>query len=86
MRLQHHCLPIIYARISKQIFTAFCCHPYDKSNTRCCYKQRVCKQRQTEIGKKIKQKLSNNLRLNFCYLKIIRFLQPKIIEYTLKDV
>ena len=37
-----------------------------------------------KLAKKIKQKLSNTLRLNFLYLKIIRFLhpryQPKIIE------
>ena len=36
-----------------------------------------------------KQKLSNNLSLNFLYLKIIRFLhpryQPKIIEDILKN-
>ena len=35
------------------------------------YKQNVHKQRQAEIGKKIKQKLSKTPRLNFCYLKII---------------
>ena len=54
------------------------------------YKQHFYKQRQAEIGKKIKQKLSNTLRLNFCYLKIIRFLypryHPKIIGNTLKNV
>ena len=32
------------------------------------------KQRQAEIGKKIKQMLSNTLRLNFCHLKIIHIL------------
>ena len=35
-----------------------------------------CKQRQAEIDKKIKQMLSNTLRLNFCYLKIIHILHP----------
>ena len=35
------------------------------------------KQRQAEIGKKIKQMLSNTPRLNFCYLKIILFLHPR---------
>ena len=36
------------------------------------------KQRQAgKIGRKIKQKLSNTLRLNFCYLKFIRFLHPR---------
>ena len=39
---------------------------------------------------KIKQKLSNSIRLNFLYLKIIRFLHPrylpKIIEDILKNV
>ena len=38
---------------------------------------------------KIKQMLSNNLRLNFCYLKIIYILypyyHPKIIGHTLKN-
>ena len=37
---------------------------------------------------KIKQMLSNNLRLNFCYLKIIHILHPryhpKIIGHILK--
>ena len=35
------------------------------------------KQRQAEIGKKIKQTLRNTLRLDFCYLKIIRFFYPR---------
>ena len=42
--------------------------------TRLFYKQHYYKQRQAEIGKKIKQMLSNTLRLNFCYLKIIHIL------------
>ena len=54
------------------------------------YKQHFYKQRQAEIGKKIKHKLSNTLRLNFRYLKIIRFLHPryhpKIIGDNLKIV
>ena len=33
---------------------------------------------------KIKQMLTNTLGLNFCYLKIIRFLHSNIIEYILK--
>ena len=53
------------------------------------YKRHFWKQRQAEIGKKSKQKLSNTLRLNFCYLKIFRFLHPhhhpKIID-VLKNV
>ena len=44
------------------------------------YKQHFYKQRLAEIGKKIKQKLSNTLRLNFCSLKIIRFLHHVIIQ------
>ena len=48
------------------------------------------KQRQAEIGEKIKQMLSNTPRLNFCYLKIIRFLHPryhpKIAGDILKNV
>ena len=48
------------------------------------------KQHQAEIGKKNKQKLSNTLRLNFRYLKIIRFLHrrylPKIIGDILKNM
>ena len=54
------------------------------------YKQHFYKQRQAEINKKNKQKLSNTLRLNFPYLKIIRFLHsryhPKIVEDILKNV
>ena len=60
------------------------------SHTRFFYKQNFYGQRHAEIGKKIKQKLSNALRLNFSYLKIIRFLypryHPKIIGDTLKNV
>ena len=38
------------------------------------YKQHFYKQRQAEIGKKNKQMLSNTLRLNFSYFKIIHIL------------
>ena len=59
-------------------------------NTRFFYKQHLYTQRQAKIDKKIKQKLSNTLRLNFRYLKIIHFLHPryhpKIIGDTLKNV
>ena len=52
------------------------------------YKQHSYKQGQAKIGKKIKQKPGNILRLNFRYLKIICFLHPhnhpKIIGDTLK--
>ena len=41
------------------------------------HKQHFYKQRQAEIGKKMKQMLSNTLRLNFCYLKIIHILHPR---------
>ena len=49
----------------------------NKTKTITCFfdKQHFYK---TEIGKKDKQKLSNILRLNFCYLKIIRFLHLRI--------
>ena len=50
----------------------------------------VYKQRKAEIGKKIKPNPSNILRLNFCYLKFIRYLHllyhPKIIGDVLKNV
>ena len=53
-------------------------------------KQCFYKQRQAEIGKKIKQKISNTLRINFCYFKIIRFphprYHPEIIGDILKNV
>ena len=56
--------------------------------TRFFYKQHFYKQSQAEIGIKIRQILSNTLRLNFCYLIIIHILHPhyhaKIIGYTLK--
>ena len=51
------------------------------------YKQHFDKQHQAEL-QKIKQKLSDTLRLNFCDLKIIHIFHPhhhpKIIERTLK--
>ena len=47
--------------------------PYEKLHA-FFYKKIFYKQCQAEIGKKIKQKLSNTLRLNFLYLKIIHFL------------
>ena len=54
------------------------------------YKQQLYKQHQIEIGNKIKQKLKNTLRLNFSYLKIIRFLHPfhhpKIVRDILKSL
>ena len=56
----------------------------------CLYKQRFYKQHQAEIGKKIEQTVSDTLRLNFCYLKIICFLppryHPKIKGHILKNV
>ena len=57
-------------------------------HTRFFNKQHFHKQRKAEIGKKIKQMLSNTLRLNFYYLKIIHILHPcyhpKIIGHILK--
>ena len=44
------------------------------------HKQNFYKEHQIETdikNQKIKQKLSNTLRLNFCYLKIIRFLHSR---------
>ena len=53
------------------------------------YKQHFYKQRQAEIEKKVKHMLSNALRLNFCFLKIIHILHPhyhpKIIEHIIKS-
>ena len=47
------------------------------------YKRLFYKQRLAENCKKIKQKLSNTLIINFYYLKIIRILHPR---YQLKVV
>ena len=52
------------------------------------FKQHFNKQRQVEIGKKIKQTLSNTLKLNFCYMKIFTFFpcyHPKMIGGILKN-
>ena len=63
---------------------------WKKLGTRFSYKQHFYKQRQVEIGKKIKQLLNNTLRLNFCYLKIIYILHsryhPKIKGHILKTI
>ena len=60
------------------------------ATTRFFCKQHVYKQRQADIWQKTKYKISNTLRLNFLYLKIIRFLHscfhPKIKEDILKNV
>ena len=40
----------------------------------------------TEIGKKNKQKLSNILKLNFCYMKIIPFLQTRYYQKIMGDI
>ena len=54
------------------------------------YKPQFYKQRQVEIGKKLKQELSNTLRVNFRYLKIIYILHlcypPNTLEDILKNV
>ena len=49
----------------------------NKAKTITCFfdKQHFYK---TEIGKNVKQKLNNILRLNFCYLKIICFVHLRI--------
>ena len=57
-----------------------------KRYTLCIYKQHFNKQRQAEIGKKIKQKLSNTLRLNFCLLKIIPSLHPRYHPKIIGDI
>ena len=53
------------------------------------YNQHFYKQRQAEIDKKVKHMLSNTLRLNFCFLKIIHILhpryRPKIIGHIIKS-
>ena len=53
------------------------------------YKQHFYNQLQAEIGKKIKQMLSNTLRPNFRNLKIIHILHPRyhpqIIVHILKN-
>ena len=57
--------------------------------TRFYYKQQFYKQRQAEIEKKKKLKVSNTLRLNIFYLKIIRILHPryhpKVIGHILNN-
>ena len=59
-------------------------------NTRFFYKHHFYKQQQTEIDKKIKQKLSNILSLNFYYFKISCFFHPhhhpKIIGDILENM
>ena len=50
------------------------------------YKQQFYKQRQAEIDKKIKQKSRNPLTLNFCYLKIIHFLNPHYHQKIKGDI
>ena len=50
------------------------------------YKQHFYEQRQAEMDKKIKQKLSNTLRLNCCDLKTIRFLHPRYHPKIVGDV
>ena len=50
------------------------------------YKQHFYKQRQAEIGKKLKQKPSSALRLNFHFLKTIRFLHPRYCPIILGDI
>ena len=53
------------------------------------YIQHFYRQRQTEISKKSSKMLSNTLRLNFCYLKILHIIHPhyhlKVIGHTLKN-
>ena len=53
------------------------------------HKQHFYKEPQAEVGKKIKQILSNTLRLNFFCLKIIHIphprYHPKMIGYILKN-
>ena len=55
-------------------------------NTRFFYRQHFYKERQAEIGKKIKKMLSNTMRLNFRYLKIIHILHsryhPKLTNHN----
>ena len=57
--------------------------------TRFLYKQHFISNARLKLAK-IQQKLSNTLRLNFCYLKIICFLHPryhpKVIGDILKNV
>ena len=64
--------------------------PVNLRNTLFLYEQHFYKQRQAEIGKKIKKKLSSTLRLNRCFLEIIRFFHPryhpKVIGYILKSI
>ena len=50
------------------------------------YKQHFYKQHQAEIDKKIKQKLSNTLRLNFCHLKTIAFFHPRYHPKVIGDI
>ena len=54
------------------------------------YKQDLYTQREAEFCKKIKQMLSNTLKLNFWYLQIIHILHPrynpKIKGHILKNI
>ena len=64
----------------------FCKGIQDMKILQAFLKQYFYKQRHAEIGKKIKQKLSNFLKLNFCYLKILLILHTKIIGHILVSV
>ena len=57
---------------------------YILSYTRFLYQQYFYKQRQTEIGKKIKEILSNTLRLKIIHVLHQRF-HPKVIGHILKS-
>ena len=57
---------------------------YILSYTRFLYQQHFYKQRQTEIGKKIKEILSNTLRLKIIHVLLQRF-HPKVIGHILKS-
>ena len=79
----------LHYTISKRLRTAFSKHLESKclyiSIHSFLYKQHFYKQRQAEIGQKIKQMLSNTLRRNFCCMKIIHILHAKIIEHIIEN-
>ena len=55
-------------------------------NTRFFYKQHFYSNIRLKLEKSIKQKLSNTLRLSFCYLKIIHILYPRYHPKVMVDI
>ena len=57
-----------------------------KIDTHFVYKQHCYKQRQVEIGKKIKQKLSNTLSIEHLILEISHILHPRYLSKIMGNI